>query len=136
MSEGDFSAYIAARFDHTLPGEMVLGVGRAARFDHTLPGEMVLGDGSASGPADVFVNHPLRSGQLYRVFVTAYTSPSVSTCDDFTTVSPQKNYSRRDYLFIYLFSVAFSAYVLHCLLPSVHVTLLVWHQEEHPACKI
>jgi len=118
---------------------MVLGDGSTARFDHTLPGEMVLGDGSASGPADVFVNHPLRSGQLYRVFVTAYTSPSVSTRDDFTTVPPHKYYSRHDYfiyLFIYLFSVAFSAYFFHCLLPSVHVTLLVWHQEEHPACKI
>jgi len=52
----------------------------AARFDYSLPGEMVLGDGSTSGPGDVFVNHPLRSGYLYRVFVTAYTSPSVSIC--------------------------------------------------------
>jgi len=101
---------------------MVLGVGRAARFDHTLPGEMVLGDGSASGPTDVFVNHPLRSGQLYRVFVTAYTSPSVSTRDDFTTVPPHKYYSRRDY-FIYLFIclvlpsvlISFIAYCLQCM---------------------
>jgi len=51
----------------------------AARFDYTLPGEMVLGDRTTSGPGDAFVNHPLHSAQLYRVFVTAYTSPSVST---------------------------------------------------------
>ena len=51
----------------------------AARYDYTLPGEMVLGDVTTSGPGDVFVNHPLRTGQWYRVFVTAYTSPSVST---------------------------------------------------------
>jgi len=50
----------------------------AARFNYPLPGEMVLGDGTTSGPGDVFVNRPLHSGQLYRVFVTAYTSPSVS----------------------------------------------------------
>ena len=61
MSADDRSAYIAARYDYTLPGEMVLG------------------DRTTSGPGDIFVNHPLRSGQLYRVFVTAYTSPSVST---------------------------------------------------------
>jgi len=60
VSVGESSAYIAARFDYTLPGEMVLG------------------DKTTSGPGDAFVNHPLRSGQLYRVFVTAYTSPSVS----------------------------------------------------------
>jgi len=60
VSTGDNSAYIAARYDYTLPGEMVLG------------------DGSTSGPGDVFVNHPLRTGQMYRVFVVAYTSPSVS----------------------------------------------------------
>ena len=51
----------------------------AARFDYTLPGEMVLGDRTTSGPGDVFVNHPLHSRQLYRVFVTAYSSPSVSS---------------------------------------------------------
>jgi len=65
VSAGDFSAYVAARFDYSLPGEMVLG------------------DRTTSGPGDVFVNHPLRSGQLYRVFVTAYTSPSVSSLDDY-----------------------------------------------------
>ena len=60
VTAGDLSAYIAARYDYSLPGEMVLG------------------DLSQSGPADAFVNHELRPGQLYRVFVTAYTSPSVS----------------------------------------------------------
>lgn len=60
VSAGDLDAYIAARFDYSLPGEIVLG------------------DGTTSGPEDVYVNQPLRSGHLYRVFVTAYTSPSVS----------------------------------------------------------
>jgi len=54
----------------------------AARFDYTLPGEMVLGDRTTSGPGDVFLNYPLKSSQLYRVFVTAYTSPSVSSLLD------------------------------------------------------